>query len=227
MPYPEPGIRLIRQERIDEFNSTLEDFKAQIEAGVRMLAEHYDQIKASAQNRLGALFDPTDYPTSLTEEFDVQWDFPSVDPPDYLRRLNPDLYQEQSRRVSQRFERAVEMAEQTFLEELDRLVNHLAERLAGDEDGRPKIFRDSAVTNLSEFFQRFRELNVGSNEQLDQLVNRCEEMLSGVRPQGLRDNTVLRRSLSTNLSTVQSSLDQLLVDRPRRKIIRPSQQDSE
>ena len=110
------------------------------------------------------------------------------------------------------------------MEELDRLVNHLAERLSGEEDGRPKIFRDSAVTNLGEFFTRFRELNVSSNEQLDDLVERCEQLISGVQPQGLRDNESLRRSLSTNLATVQSSLDQLLVDRPRRNIIRPNRQ---
>ena len=223
LSYPEPGIRLIRQDRVDEFNSTLEDFKEQIEAGVRMLSEHYDQIKSAAENRLGDLFDPTDYPSSLLDVFDVQWDFVAVDPPDYLRRLNPEVYREQSRRVSERFERAVEVAEQTFMEELDRLVNHLADRLSGDDDGQPKIFRDSAVTNLAEFFSRFRDLNVGSNDQLDQLVDRCEQLMSGVQPQGLRDNDSLRRSLSTNLSTVQSSLDQLLVDRPRRRILRPSE----
>ena len=111
------------------------------------------------------------------------------------------------------------------MEELGRLVNHLAERLSGGEDGRPKIFRDSAVNNLAEFFQRFKELNVGSNDQLDRLVIRCEELMNGVQPQGLRDNDSLRRSLSTNLSTVQSSLDQLLVDRPRRRILRSPQQE--
>jgi hypothetical protein len=222
LPYPEPGIRLIKQDRIDEFNSTLEDYREQLEAGVRMLADHFDQIKSAARIRLGDLYDPSDYPSSLDGEFEVGWDFPSVEPPEYLQRLNPDLYREQAQRVAQRFERAVELAEQAFMEELDNLVNHLAERLSGDDDGRPKIFRDSAVTNLSEFFTRFRELNVGSNEQLDELVGRCEQLVSGVRPQGLRDNESVRRRLSTNLATVQSSLDQLLVDRPRRNIIRPT-----
>jgi hypothetical protein len=51
--------------------------------------------------------------------------------------------------------------------------------------------------------------------------------MNGVQPQSLRDNQSLRRSLSTNLSTVQSSLDQLLVDRPRRNIIRPFRQSRE
>jgi len=222
LPYPESGIRLIKQSRIEDFNNTLEDFREQLEAGVRMLDDQFAEIKESARIRLGSLFDPADYPSSLDEEFQIQWDFPAVDPPDYLRRLNPEVYAEQARRVSQRFDRAVEMAEATFVEELDRLVNHLASRLAGDDDGRPKIFRDSAVNNLSEFFARFRQLNIRSNDQLDELVLRCENLMHGVQPQSLRENDSLRRSLSTNLSAVQSSLDQLVVDRPRRKILRPN-----
>ena len=224
LPYPESGIRLIRQNRIEEFNETLEDFREQLESGVRMFDEHFPEIKAAARLRLGSLFDVSDYPSSLLEEFQIQWDFPAVDPPDYLRRLNPEVYAEQARRVSQRFDEAVEMAESAFVEELDKLVNHLASRLAGDEDGKPKIFRDSAVSNMAEFFSRFRDLNVRSNDQLDDLVQRCESLMQGVEPQALRDNGSLRRSLSTNLSAVQSSLDQLIVDRPRRNIIRRRRQ---
>ena len=139
-----------------------------------------------------------------------------------MRRLNPDVYAEQARRVSQRFDEAVELAESAFIEELVRLVNHLAERLAGDDDGRPRIFRDSAVTNMGDFFTRFRELNIRSNNQLDELVERCEGLMRGVQPQEIRGNDGLRRSLSTNLASVQSSLDQLIVDSPRRRILRPN-----
>jgi hypothetical protein len=222
LPYPETGLRLIRQNRIEDFNSTFEDFREQLEAGVRMFDDQFAEIKEAARARLGSLFDASDYPSSIEDEFQIQWDFPSVDPPDYLRRLNPEVYAEQSRRVSQRFDEAVELAESAFVEELDRLVNHLASRLAGDDDGKPKIFRDSAVTNMIEFFTRFRELNIRSNDQLDSLVQRCESLMQGVQPQSLRDNDTLRQSLSTNLSTVQSRLDQLVVDRPRRNIIRPN-----
>ena len=119
------------------------------------------------------------------------------------------------------------MAEQAFVEQLDGLVNHLSERLAGNDDGKPKIFRDSAVQNFREFFIRFKELSVSSNEQLDDLVQRCESLIDGVQPQQLRNNESLRRSLATNLSTVQSSLDQLLVARPRRNILRPNRRQED
>ena len=227
LPYPEMGIRLIKQDHIERFDSAFADFREQLEAGVRMLDAQFAEIKEAAQVRLGSLFDPADYPSSLVDEFGMEWNFPEINPPSYLQRLNPEVYAEQARRVSQRFDEAIEMAESAFIEELDKLVNHLAERLAGNDDGKPKIFRDSAVTNMGEFFTRFRDLNIRSNDQLDDLVERCESLMNGVQPQSLRDNEGLRRSLSTKLSSVQSSLDQLLVDRPRRNILRPNRRQED
>lgn len=74
--------------------------------------------------------------------------------------------------------------------------------------------------NLTAFFDRFRQLNVRSNEQLDELVQQCQQAVRGVEPQLLRDNRGLRQTVATQLGTVQSALDELLVDRPRRNILR-------
>jgi len=220
LPYPEPGIRLIRQDRIEELDYLFTDLRRQLQFAVEQLDESFEELKQGARQRLGSLFDPDDYPDSLLEEFGFEWDFPAIDPPDYLQSLSPELYRQQAQRVAERFEQTVELAEQAFMEELSQLVSHLAERLAGSEDGKPKVFRDSAVTGLADFFQRFRQLNINSNEQLDELVDRCEGLLSGVQPQRLRDSQGLRQLVATNLASVQSSLDQLLVERPRRNIQR-------
>ena len=224
LPYPESGIRLIRHDSVVSFDNKFEQLRSSLEAAVNQLEAHFDEIKSAARDRLGSLYDASDYPLSLSESFAMEWDFPSVDPPEYLRDLNPELYEQQAQQVSRRFEQAVELAEQAFIEELEKLVGHLSERLAGEEDGKPKIFRDSAVTNLTDFFDRFRSLNVRSNEQLDGLVDQCQRAVSGVQPQSLRDNGDMRRNIATQLSSVQSSLDQLLVDRPRRNILRPNRE---
>jgi hypothetical protein len=112
------------------------------------------------------------------------------------------------------------LAEEAFTSELAKIVSHLTERLSGQADGKPKVFRDSAVNNLVEFFERFRELNIGSSDQLDGLVTDCQRIVRGVGPQDLRDNQQLRQHVATELSQVQSVLDGLLVDRPRRNILR-------
>ena len=220
LPYPEPGIRLIRQDAIQNFTVNLTSQREELNQAVSRLDERYDELKSAARRRLGSLYNAIDYPATLRGWFDVSWDFPSVEPPDYLRRLSPQLYAAEAARVSARFDEAIQLAEQAFTEELAKLVSHLTERLSGADDGKPKIFRDSAIENLREFFDRFRNLNVRSCEQLDTLVADARRIVSGVEPQRLRDNSTLRQEIATQLSTVQASLDGLLVDRPRRAILR-------
>ena len=220
LPYPEPGIRLIRQDRIEAFDAQMGQFQEELDEAVRNLDEHYAELRGAARDRLGSLYDPGDYPASLAGMFSIEHDFPSVEPPDYLRQLNPQLYEQECRRVQERFNEAVRLAEEAFLSELAKIVSHLSERLSGTQDGSPKVFRDSAVNNLVEFFERFRQLNVRSNEQLDGLVGDCQRIVRGIQPQDLRDNEGLRQHVATELSQVQSVLDGLLVDRPRRNILR-------
>jgi hypothetical protein len=220
LPYVEPGVRLIRQSDVEAFVHTLEDFRAELTQGEADLNAVYDQIKGDARQRLGRLFNPEDYPLEVCGLFSVEWDFPSVEPPSYLMRLNPEIYHQEQERVAQRFEEAVRLAEQAFVTEFGRLVSHLSERLTSDKDGGQRVFRDSAVTNLTEFFERFKELSVQSNAELDRLVEEARQLVRGVTPQGLRTDDGLRQHVAGEMVQVQTQLESLMVHRPRRRIIR-------
>ncbi len=220
LPYPEAGIRLIRQDRVEPFDIQMNWFQQELANAVDALDERYHELQAAARRRLGSLYDSADYPESLRGLFSMDWEFPSVEPPDYLMQLNPKLYEEECQRVAARFDEAVQLAEHVFVDELSKLVSHLTERLTGQADGKPKVFRDSAIENLTGFFERFQQLNIRSNDQLDELVQQAKQTVQGVEPQQLRDNQTLRQHVATQLSGVQSVLDGLLVDRPRRNILR-------
>ena len=225
LPFPEPGLRLIRQADVASFDAQMTTLRMELEAAVTTLNDHFDELRAAARDRLGSLYDSGDYPASLRGLFGIAWEYPSVEPPDYLQRLDPKLYEQECQRVSSRFDEAVKLAEEAFVSELNRLVSHLSERLSGQEDGKPKVFRDTAVENLREFFSRFRQLNVRSNADLDALVEQAQSVLRGVEPQQLRDNGPRRQQIVSQLAGVQAALDGLMVDRPRRSIIRPNQRE--
>jgi hypothetical protein len=220
MPYPESGIRLIRNQDIDSINQQMSEYQDELRDAVASLENDFGSLKSAARTRLGSLYAEADYPDDLSGLFDIGWEFTNVEPPEYLLHLSPQVYQQECERVRVRFEEAVELAEQAFTEELSRLVTHLAERLSGAEDGKPKIFRDSAIENMTEFFSRFRMLNVHSNQQLDDLAQRANEIVRGIAPSDLRNNAGLRQQVATQLSSVQSMLDGMMVDRPRRRILR-------
>jgi hypothetical protein len=222
LPYVEPGVRLIRQSDIEPFVHTLHGFREELTQAEADLNAVYGDIKGDARQRLGQLYNPGDYPPEIRGLFGVEWDFPSIEPPTYLMQLNPAIYEQEQARVTARFEQAVQLAEQAFLSEFANVVSHLTERLSPDSDGERKVFRDSAITNLMEFFERFRTLSVRSNAQLDELVAQAQRVVRGVVAQDLRDNDGLRQHVATQLAGVQSVLDGMLVDRPRRRIVRPS-----
>jgi hypothetical protein len=154
--------------------------------------------------------------------FAIDWDWPSVEPPNYLMQLNPALYEQERQRVAARFEEAVQLAEQVFLSEFAKLVAHLTERLENGTGGERKVFRDSAVVNLIEFFEKFRSLNVRSSDELDTLVHEAQRVVQGVQAQALRDNDGLRQEVAKQLGQVQRAVDAMLVDQPRRRIVRSS-----
>ena len=224
LPFPEPGVRLIRHDVVESFAAQMADFRTELDDAVANLDRHYAELKQAARERLGSLFNPSDYPETLVGLFGVTWDFPNVEPPDYLVQLSPGLYEAERARVAARFEEAVQLAERAFVDEFARLVAHLCDRMAGTgEDGQPRVFRDSAVDNLSDFFGRFGALNVRSNEQLDELVERARRAVRGVAAQDLRDSQALRQRVAGQLAQVQSALDGMLVERPRRRILRQAQ----
>ena len=79
LPYPEPGIRLIRQDKIDGFAAQMREFQEELAEAVNTLDRHYSELKATARQRLGSLYDSGDYPESLVGMFSVEFDFPSVE----------------------------------------------------------------------------------------------------------------------------------------------------
>ena len=227
LPYPEPGLRLIRQDDVESFDQQMRRFKDELDEAVTTLDAHLETLKADAQVRLGSLYNPADYPISLIGLFGVAWEFPIISPPDYLRQLNPALFEQERQRMAARFEEAVKLAETAFVAEFAKLIEHLTERLAAGPEGQAKVFRDSAITNLTEFFQRFKILNVRSNAELDRLVETAQQAVQGLAPQDVRDNDQLRQQVANQLASVQSVLDGLLVDAPRRKILRPTLQQTQ
>jgi hypothetical protein len=218
LPFPEPGIRLLRHADVADFVHQLQDFRAALRQAEQGLNAAFDSIQDDARRRLGRLYDPHDYPANVRGLFDLSWDFPTVEPPSYLLHISPETYQQEQERVTGQFTQAVRLAEQAFFSEFAKLVGYLVQRLEDDGAGKGKIFRDRAVSNLLEFFNRFERLSIGSHAELERLAAQAQELVRGVPPQTLQTNDELRQHLAEQLSRVQHALESMLVDCPRRRL---------
>jgi len=218
VPHPESGYRLIRKKTIEQFDVLIGDIKIELESAILKLDSHYEHLLECAKDKLGELYNAADYPATLIGEFEISVDYPPIDPPEYLKQLNPKLYEREVERVRGQFNTAVKLAEAAFLEEFSKLVSHLCDKLSGDEDGKKKVFRNSALTNINEFVERFRELNIGNNGELDSLVETVEKLVDGVSPGDLRGDELQGQIVGKGMADVARSLDEMMVEAPKRML---------
>jgi len=218
LPFTEPGVRLLKRSTVGEFSARLEAFADELAAAVDELDNVYSELLNEAEQRLGTLYNPADYPPTLRGAFSVAFDFPNLSPPDYLAQLSPELFERERRRAAAQFADAVELAEQSFAAELLAMVERITATLSGDADGKPKIFRDSMLENVSEFFQRFRTLSIGNSAELAAVVERAEQALRGVTPAALRSSALVRDMVTERIGAVQRELESSMVERPTRRI---------
>ncbi len=227
LPYTEPGIRLIKKQLVGDFDSVMKEAKAHLEDRILTLQHCYPQMLEDAKAGLGELFVEADYPhvDELPPLFDFCWEYTELTPPEHLKYLYPDIFKTQQSIAQAKLEESIALAQQAFATELSHMLKHLAERLT-DEPGKKKVFRDSAVTNLLSFFAKFKQLSLGSNEELDVIVEKAKELLVGVSPDELRTDEQLKEQISTSMKDITSQLDELIVEAPRRKIILPKLEES-
>jgi len=228
LPYPEDGVRLLRQSNVASFTARMDDLRMRLHGTVIGLENAYQQLREKARRDRGSLFKEADYPPTLVGLFDVAWDFPSLAPPEWLLTRNPELYQQQAARIAARFDEAARMAEDAFITELSDLVETLTRKLRGLDDGTEKRLMESTVGNLTDFFQRFKSLNIHSSEELDRVVEQAQAAMSGKQLFGgspltveeLRTSQSLRADVATRLSVVGAQLEGMMVNTPRRAITR-------
>lgn len=222
MPYPQKGIRLIKQADVSAFDAKMTDFQAQLEKAVEGLSAQYEAIKETAREQLGDLFNPADYPSSLEGQFAIRWSYPSIEPPEYLTQFNPKLYRQEQEKMQRRFEAAIQMAENEFCEQMTELVNHMLGLLQDNPDGTRKTFKTNTVENFQKFYDEFRKFNTRDNSQIERILGRAAAVMSGTDIGALRQNTDIRRHVAEQLQAVREQLGEVVVTAPRRKLRRVS-----
>jgi hypothetical protein len=93
----------------------------------------------------------------------------------------------------------------------------MVERLTPGDDGRPKVFRDSLVSNLADFLETFEARNLANNADLAAHVATARQLLSGLTPDRLRTSQGAREVLAERFGALKTALDATLIDAPRRK----------
>ena len=221
LPYVEIGVRLIRKDLISKFESKMEVYKIELTSRVKDLTDNYDQLKNESRQALNHLFREEDYPQDLSNCFSFHWDYPNLNPPEYLMSFDPQLYKKQQDAVRAKFEEAVQKAEKVFCSELQNLVTNLSEAMQPNADGSRKRWIDNTVSkNFKDFFTKFKNISVSNSAELESLVQSAENIIDNVSPEQLKNDGMARQDLGDKMKNLSKLLEEKIGVQPRRTLIK-------
>lgn len=205
-------------ERVDEaVQNYVKNREELVEA---FLAVYPAQIE-QAEEDLGRLFDPDDYASAddLRRSFRVSVRYIDFGLPRGMDSISKTIFDREREKTEDAWKDALAEMRQVLRTALADLVDHMVERLSGKTaKGKPKVFRDTLVTNLGEFLDTFAPRNIADDQELSSLVEKCKAVLSGKTPGDLRKNANVRATVAASMNEVKTKLDTMVKDRPVRKM---------
>lgn len=215
------GAAVIPVALLDEVEDRLEAYQTARREAVETFIAAYPALVARAQQRLGPLFDPADYPPAegLPGLFRVSVQYLTFDLPGVLQHCSERARQRAMAEGQAKIQEAIEEMRRHLRETFAGLVGHLRDRLAPDPvTGARKILRAGSVQGLLEFLDTFAARNsVAQDGELAELVEQARGLLAGVEMPELRSDDALRQVLHDGLSALTAQLDQLVETKPSRR----------
>lgn len=203
----------------DELEAEFAAHKREFEAAADQFRDDWDVILREAEQRLGQFYDPSNYPSigRIRQYFDLRLAMFQLQPVPGLDRREMTTLVDEFKEDTRNHLRTM----------FTDLLDHIVERLTPERDQetgemKKKIFRNSLVTNLQEFLQTARHLNVSNDQVLNQQLRRMEELMEAhdVTPERLRDDRALATTMRQTTEAVRAVFASSVTEAPRRQVRR-------
>ena len=214
LPWDDAGNRLVSNfdtfVLLGDLNKVEQEFDEAVEA---FIAE-YPRLREIALQGLGDMAQPEDYPPVevVREKFSIRVSLQPL--PDGFSDSRVGLNPEQQAALQRHYEaQSAERYEVALLSAWERLrddVERYVDRLELDEEGKPKVFQATMVTNLRSTMSLLKNLNVFDSPELRRMCYQIEDTLCRHDPDTLRNSPSAATTARTSAADLVERLNALL-----------------
>lgn len=204
LPWSDKGARILPSANFDNYMSKIRSLRRQREELVEAFRRTYPVYLNAAQKKLGALFNPDNYPSAseASEMFEFQINAtPVPHENDFRIQLNsPTDLSNIQKDLSQQIKAAEQNAVVDLFQRIAEPLARMAERLSDPE----AKFKNTLVTNIEEITNLIPSLNVTGNPRLNDLHNTIKSQLTHYTPDALRNSPADRSAAASKAQSILS-----------------------
>ena len=192
MPWSDSGLRLLTTAMYFDYNKKISEMEMEFDQLVSNFTNQYGVLVAKAQTKLGALFDPSDYPDVMDVaskfRFSVKY-APVPDVGDWRVDVGNDAKQQLMESYVKYYSSNLEQAMREPWGRMHEALTNMSNKLSGE---KKQIFRDTLVGNVVELCDLMDKFNVTGDPKMKQAKVKIENALLGITPDALREDDELR-----------------------------------
>lgn len=195
MPWSDSGLRLLTTAMYFDYAKQISAYEQEFYQLVEECINDWDAMINRARVKLGALFDPTDYPSAddvrTKFRFSVKY-APVPEVGDFRVNVGNEAQEVLRQSYANYYQQNLEQAYADVWERTYEALKNMSNKLSGEQK---QIFRNTLVTNVTEMIDLLDKFNITGDTRMKQAKERIKDALFGVTPDGLREDDDLRQEV--------------------------------
>jgi len=220
LPGFDKGYKFLPYAAFDKVHELLKGHRARRPRLVEKFLAAYPRLCEEAPNRLRAVYDPKDYPSTeeVRERFTFTYRYIQMDTPGKLAGLSQQAFEEERDKAARTLTSAADEIDRFMLSTFAAMVERLKVSLTDGPDGKKKKLFDTAVTGLRDFMGTWDMRNVNNYAELEAQINRARAVMAGIPDvDALREVESLRAKVRGGMEEVSQQLQAMVTAKPIRK----------
>lgn len=182
--------RLLAVKEYENYARDMDALIADYDKSRESFLKVYSKRIAEAKEVLGDLWDPADYPSEekVRDQIRAEYVIDNIRTADhFVAKVTHKAAQDIQKQINDRTVSQWTDSYRFLLERLVETTEAMAERLEGTgDDGKPKVFRDTLVSNARKAAEAALKLNVTGDEKLKEAANQLYEVVQNIEANELR-----------------------------------------
>jgi len=202
MPWSDSGLRLLTTTMFFDYQKQITGMEMEFNTLVEQFVNQYDKLVLQAQMKLGALFNPDDYPhvDTVREKFRFSVKFaPVPEVGDWRVNVGNEAQEMLRESYAEYYQANLEQAYADVWERTHEALKRMSEKLSGE---KKQIFRDTLVGNVQEMIDLLDKFNITGDPKMKQAKVKMESALSGITPDALREDDALRHDVKSKVDSL-------------------------
>jgi len=210
LPWSDKGARLLPTSMFLDYKKEVNSRRDYFNASVDKFLAEYPTLMLAAQQHLGDLFDPADYPSAdeVRDKFGFRLVFsPVPEANDFRIQVGNEDMEELRAQYESAYDVRVNEAMQTAWAKLHGMLVGMSEKLVEPEGEKSKIFHATFVSNVTEMCSLLTHLNITKDPKLEMARRELERAVTNVDIADIRSDVGVRTDLKAQVDAVLGKYD--------------------